>query len=234
MGFHWQCRYEPPNASVVLRDAGDAILKFPQDFQLVGRIKKQKGVENISFWLPQAPPGFVALGCIACRGPPKLSEFSSLRCIRSDMVTSDQFPEESLCEISEPKFTSEPFSIWTIGSEVGTFLVRSGSRKPPKRFALKLAYPITSGRSDDIVIDAKIGTFSAAVFDDYGGLVRTLGQFEHYFFEQQKCIMYLTPECKDSFKFPILFISIMQNVKLIVSVTIKLEFCRWFHCSTFL
>lgn len=93
------------------------------------------------------------------------------------MVTFDQFPEESLWEISDLNLTSEPFSIWTVGSEVRTFLVRSGMRKPPKRFALKLADPNASSRSDDTVIDAKIGTFSAALFDDYGGLVRTLGQF---------------------------------------------------------
>lgn len=38
-------------------------------------------------WMPIAPPGYVALGCVAERGPSPPS-LSSVRCIRSDMVTS--------------------------------------------------------------------------------------------------------------------------------------------------
>ncbi|XP_058084436.1 uncharacterized protein LOC131232245 isoform X2 [Magnolia sinica] len=164
--------YEPPNTSVVLHDSGDeAFLKAPQDFHLVGRIKKHKGVESISFWFPEAPPGFVALGCIACKGSPKHADFSALRCIRFDMVTGDQFPEESIWDTSDVRFTLEPFSIWPVGNEVGTFIVRSGFRRPPKRFALKLADPNASSSSDNTVIDAEIRTFSAALFDDYGGLM---------------------------------------------------------------
>lgn len=87
------------------------------------------------------------------------------------MVTSDQFLEESIWDTSDVKPTTEPFSIWTTANEGGTFIVRTGSRRPPKRFALRLAGPIASG-SDDTIIDAEIGTFSAALFDDYGGSVR--------------------------------------------------------------
>ncbi|XP_042521356.1 uncharacterized protein LOC122094829 [Macadamia integrifolia] len=62
--------YEPPNTAIVLHDSGD-LFKAPTDFQLVGQIKKQRGIENISFWFPQAPPDFVSLGCIACKGTPE-------------------------------------------------------------------------------------------------------------------------------------------------------------------
>ncbi|KAJ7944655.1 pleckstrin-likey (PH) domain-containing protein [Quillaja saponaria] len=129
--------YEPPNTSVVLHDTGDDLLRVPIDFQLVGQIKKQRGMESISFWLPQAPPGFVSLGCVACKGTPKQHEFSTLRCIRSDM---------------------------------GPLLSVAGFKKPPRRFALKLADSNIASGSDDTVIDAEIRTFSAALFDDYGGL----------------------------------------------------------------
>ncbi|XP_073111690.1 uncharacterized protein [Elaeis guineensis] len=163
--------YEPPNSAIVLHDTGDdTILKTPQDFQLVGHIKKHRGVESISFWLPQAPPGFVALGCVASKGSLKHDEFGPLRCIRSDMVTGDQFAEESIWDTSDSK-VSGPFSLWSVGTELGTFLVRSGFRKPPKRFALKLAGPAVSSGSDNTVIDAEIKTFSTAIFDDYGGLM---------------------------------------------------------------
>ena len=165
-------RYEPPNTCIVLYDAGDEeLFKAPLGFQLVGQIKKQRRMENISFWLPQAPPGYVSLGCIACKGSPKQQDFCTLRCLRSDMVTGDQFLEESVWDTSDAKFSIEPFSIWVVANELGTFVIRGGSRKPPRRFALKLANPYLHSGSDDTVIDAEIRTFSAALFDDYGGLV---------------------------------------------------------------
>ncbi|XP_050223282.1 uncharacterized protein LOC126673249 [Mercurialis annua] len=164
--------YEPPNTCVVLHDTGDQeLFKAPLDYQLVGQVKKKRGMDSISFWILQAPPGFVSLGCIACKGSPKLYDFSKLRCMRSDMVAGDQFLEESVWDTSETKATGESFSIWTAGNELGTFIARSGFKKPPRRFALRLADPTSPSGSDDIVIDAEIGTFSAAIFDDYGGLM---------------------------------------------------------------
>ncbi|KAI3918587.1 hypothetical protein MKX01_041907, partial [Papaver californicum] len=164
--------YEPPNTCVVLHDTGDeALFRNPVDFQAVGQIKKQRGAESISFWLPLAPPGYVSLGCVACKGSPKQDDMSLFRCIRSDMVTGGQFLEESIWDSSDTKVTTGPFSIWTVGDELGTFLVRSGFRKPPKRFALRLADVAVASGSDDTVVDAEMRTFSLAVFDDYGGLM---------------------------------------------------------------
>ncbi|GMH29787.1 hypothetical protein Nepgr_031630 [Nepenthes gracilis] len=163
--------YEPPNSCIALQDVGDDLLRAPLDFQMVGQVKKQRGMESISFWLPQAPPGFVSLGCIACKGSPKNSDFSSLRCIRSDMVTGDRFSEESIWDTSDARLRTEPFSIWTVDNELGTFLVHSGYKKPPKRLALKLADQSITAGPDDTVIDAEISTFSAALFDDFGGLM---------------------------------------------------------------
>lgn len=189
-------RYEPPNSCVVFHDANEEeLLKPPLDFQLVGQIKKQRGLDNISFWLPQAPPGFVSLGCVACKGSPKQNDFSMLRCIRSDMVTGDQFLEESVWDTSDGKLSAETFSIWTAGNELGTFIVRSGSKKPPKRFALKLADQNVPSISDDTIIDAEIKTFSASLFDDHGGLVRTcisicfayLSEYNYLFLVEQHC-----------------------------------------------
>lgn len=168
-----ELRYEPPCSSAVLEDNGDGtILKPPIDFQLVGKIKKQRGVENIALWLPQAPPGFVSLGCIASKGNPKSSEFDAFRCIRNDMVTGDKFPDECLWDTSSAHLTADTFSIWTVGGESGTFIVRSGLRKPPKRLALKLLKSDLSCWTDSIVINTEITTFSAAFYDDFVGLVR--------------------------------------------------------------
>ncbi|XP_073352999.1 uncharacterized protein [Aegilops tauschii subsp. strangulata] len=163
--------YEPPNSAVVLRDTGeDTFLRAPESYKIVGQIKKHRGRDGISFYYPQAPPGFVALGCVASKGPPTKEDFSMLRCIRSDMVTGGQFSEESVWDSRGSK-TSENFSLWTVDEDAGTFLVRSEFRKPPRRLALKLAGPPISSSSDNIIIDAVIKTFSAVSFDDYGGMM---------------------------------------------------------------
>jgi vacuolar protein sorting-associated protein 13A/C len=112
----------------------------------------------------------VALGCVVSRSPPTNEDFGLLRCVRSDMVTGGQFSDESVWDSSNVR-SSEHFSLWTIDKDVGTFLVRSGNRKPPRRLALKLVGPPTSSSSDNIIIDAEIKIFSAVSFDDYGGMV---------------------------------------------------------------
>lgn len=174
-----ELRFEPPNTSIVLHNTRDEeLFKAPLGFQLVGQIKKQRGMENISFWLPQAPPGFVSLGCIACKGTPKQQDFSALGCMRIDMVTGDQFLEESAWDSSDARLITEPFSIWMVGNELGTFIVRSGFKRPPRRFALKLADSFVTSGSDNTVIDAEVRTLSIAVFDDYAGLVSKLLQLE--------------------------------------------------------
>ncbi|XP_023553987.1 uncharacterized protein LOC111811402 [Cucurbita pepo subsp. pepo] len=164
--------FERPNTSIILNHTGDEELyKTPLDFQLVGQIKKQKGMEDISFWLPQAPAGFVSLGCIACKCKPKQQDFSALGCVRMDMVAWDQFLEESAWDFSDARLITEPFSIWIVGNELGTFIVRSGSKRPQRSFNLKLVDSHVTSGSDNTVIDAEVRTFSIAVFDDYAGLM---------------------------------------------------------------
>ncbi|KAI3710546.1 hypothetical protein L2E82_40329 [Cichorium intybus] len=165
--------YEPPNSCIVLPE-DDEPFKPPIGFQIVGQIKKHKGAESMSLWLPQAPPGYVSLGCVAFKGTPKQSDFSCLRCMRSDMVTGDEFLEDSIWDTSDIRFTKESFSIWGVGNELGTFMVRSGFKKPPRRFAVKLVDSDTPTASDDTVVDAEIRTFSLALFDDYGGMMTPL------------------------------------------------------------
>ncbi|KAM7253783.1 hypothetical protein ACFE04_031465 [Oxalis oulophora] len=163
--------YEPPNSCVVLHDTEDnELLKPPLDLKFVSQIKKQRGLDSVSFWLPQAPPGYVSLGCVACRGPQKQTDFSKLRCIRNDMVTGDKFFEQSVWDSSDARLRTEPFSIWLVDNKLATFIVRPGLKKPPRRFAMKLADSNSHGE-DNTVVDAEIGTFSAALFDDYGGLM---------------------------------------------------------------
>lgn len=171
--FSFNFRYEPPSTCVIPRDTGDSRLFRPAcGFKLCGHIKKEKGAISVSFWLPQAPPGFVSLGCIASKGSPKQDDLGSLRCIRNDLVTASVFPEESIWDSSDTGTASEPLSIWGLNNEACTFFARSGLKRPPKRFALRLADSSVPDNADDTVIDVEMKTFSAAVYDDYAGLVR--------------------------------------------------------------
>lgn len=103
------------------------------------------------------------------------------------MVTGDQFLEESVWDSSDSRLMTGPFSIWAVGNELGTFIVRSGFKKPPRRFALKLADSNVPSGSDDTVVDAEIGTFSVALFDDYGGLVRILYSKDLHIHSSENC-----------------------------------------------
>ncbi|KAK4727250.1 hypothetical protein R3W88_032167 [Solanum pinnatisectum] len=100
--------------------------------------------------MPHPPTGFVSAGCIACKGAPNQSDFGSLRCTRSDMVPGDQFLEQSIWDTSDTKFTKKAFSLWVIGDEL-----------TDRDMASDLG---------DMVVDTEIRTFSAVLFDEYGGL----------------------------------------------------------------
>lgn len=167
--------YEPPNVCLALHDFIDGTaLRSPLDFQKVGHINKRSGMDSISFWFPQAPPGYVSLGCIASKSTTKPEEINLLRCVRSDLVSGDQFPDNSIWDTTEIKHMREGFSIWTLDNELGTFIVRNGFKRPPKRFGMRLAGQRVSTESDDLVIDAEVRGLSATLFDDFGGLMAPL------------------------------------------------------------
>ncbi|CAA6669756.1 unnamed protein product [Spirodela intermedia] len=150
-----------PNTCVIPRDTGDSTLLKPAcGFQLGGHINKEKGVISVSFWLPQAPLALFPWGALRL-----------LRCIRHDLVTASAFPDESIWDSSDTERAAEPFSIWGVGNEACTFFARNGLKRPPKRFALRLADPSASSGADDTVIVVEMKTFSAAVYDDYAGLM---------------------------------------------------------------
>lgn len=87
---HRVCRYEPPVGGLVMRDDGTGRLARPLGFKarahLVG-----KNIEEASVWLPVAPPGYVALGCVGSRGfnPP---DPDCVRCVRMDLVNQVRCP----------------------------------------------------------------------------------------------------------------------------------------------
>ncbi|XP_078437793.1 pleckstrin homology (PH) domain-containing protein isoform X2 [Wolffia australiana] len=164
--------YEPPNVCMVAHDIGDCTLLKPAcGVQNIGRIRKDKGPTSVSFWLPQAPPGFVSLGCIVSKGKPKQEDISAYRCLRTDLVAAGTFTEESIWDSSDIDTMVETLSLWGVDNEARTFFARKGLKGPPKRLAFKFLGLSTSDSRDDAKIDFEIKTFSVAVYDDYAGLM---------------------------------------------------------------
>ncbi|MCD7460935.1 hypothetical protein HAX54_044838 [Datura stramonium] len=140
-------------------------------------------LERLSMWHPIT--GMVYFGDVAVQGYESpntcivLHESDELYKATSDFKlvgqikkhrSVDTFLEQSFWDTSDAKFMKEPFSLWVIGDELGLFIVRSGFKEPPKRVALKLADRDVARRRDDMLVDSGIRIFSAALFDDCGGL----------------------------------------------------------------
>ena len=126
----------------------------------------------MSIWLPQPPPGFVSLGCIASKGTLKQEELGSFRCVRADLITSSTFADERTWDSLDTETEIESFSIWGVRNEAFTFIARKGLKRPANRLALNIVDPSISDGPDNTTIDLEMKTFSASVYDDYAGLVR--------------------------------------------------------------
>ncbi|CAM6084054.1 unnamed protein product [Calypogeia fissa] len=166
--------YEPPSIGLVLHDAVErGLLSKPERFMDRGQLPRRRGVGAVSFWLPLAPPGYVALGCVAGTGSSPDPD-NLVRCVRSDLVIGSNFSAPSLWETSDTKLRDVELSIWQVENQASSFLVQRGSKHPPKRLALSLADLKKSNAPDNLVIEAEVKQISATVFDDFGGLMAPL------------------------------------------------------------
>lgn len=91
-------RLTPPSQAVMAISSTSKFSQKPVGFELLWSTrgdtetgadadKNDADSELCCVWMPVAPQGYVALGCVAERGPSPPS-LSLVRCIRSDMVTS--------------------------------------------------------------------------------------------------------------------------------------------------
>ncbi|PTQ34792.1 hypothetical protein MARPO_0076s0036 [Marchantia polymorpha] len=109
--------------------------------------------ETWSIWLPIAPPGYSAVGCVVERGtsPPLLSV---VHCIRSDLLTSGSISD---CIYYIPPGTREEqksgCSFWRVENVVGSFYAHSSVEPPPKSFLCDLRevlrYGLDSSGNED-------------------------------------------------------------------------------------
>ncbi|KAL2636221.1 hypothetical protein R1flu_007700 [Riccia fluitans] len=80
---------EPPAVAVVYKNK-DGIFAKPTGYDLVWRNWKDGFMEHISIWMPRAPQGFVALGCVALAGYLE-PEDDSCWCIRETLTEHTEF-----------------------------------------------------------------------------------------------------------------------------------------------
>lgn len=115
-------------------------VKKPVGFLLMGSFTSNQGLgggeghtvagSDCSLWMPIAPPGYTALGCVAHVGnqpPPS----HVVHCLRSDLVTSTTYSD---CLISCPSHIhlASGFSIWRLDNVIGSFIAHSSTECPPK------------------------------------------------------------------------------------------------------
>ncbi|KAL3505576.1 hypothetical protein ACH5RR_030958 [Cinchona calisaya] len=132
-------RPSPPSQTVVAVSNTYGHVRKPLGFKLIGTFSLIQGSEvlegysnvdcDCSLWLPIAPPGYLALGCVSHGGsqpPPNHIVY----CLRSDLVTSTMSSECIFSAASSSSYTSG-FSIWRLDNAFGSFYAHPLTGNPP-------------------------------------------------------------------------------------------------------
>lgn len=108
-------RLEPPALGIIFRADSPEIAAKPVQFTKVAQITV-KGLDDIFFWYPIAPPGYVSLGCVVSRvdEPPSLESFC---CPRMDLVNQANILEVPISRSASSK-ASQCWSIWKVENQV--------------------------------------------------------------------------------------------------------------------
>ncbi|XP_052204938.1 uncharacterized protein LOC127809843 isoform X2 [Diospyros lotus] len=137
----------PPSHSVMAVSNTYGRVRKPLAFKHIGLLdgKGSRGGEGqsdietgYSLWIPVAPPGYLALGCVAYKGsqpPPNHIVY----CIRSDLVTLTMYSECIYTASSNPCFVNG-FSIWRLDNVLGSFFAHPSADCHPKERCYDLNY----------------------------------------------------------------------------------------------
>ncbi|XP_051130647.1 uncharacterized protein LOC127251100 isoform X2 [Andrographis paniculata] len=133
-------RPSPPSQSVLAVSNTYGRVRKPLGFKLIGLFSSIQGQQteekslndesDCSLWLPVAPPGYLALGCVAhvgSRPPPN----HIVHCIRSDLVTSTTYSECVLNNSGNNLF-EYGFSIWRLDNCLWSFFAHPSAGYPSK------------------------------------------------------------------------------------------------------
>ncbi|KAK3260914.1 hypothetical protein CYMTET_30153, partial [Cymbomonas tetramitiformis] len=137
LGDCMRAGYVPPTSLLVCRErGGTALLAAPTGFTQVWADNGRNG-RSFSLWRPVAPPGYVALGCLASQGHER-PLFSAVRCVRRDLARSlraEQLEPEAraFCETdASGRLGNRPFSVWPLQQSLCTFAAVGDHQPPPE------------------------------------------------------------------------------------------------------
>ncbi|XP_071939359.1 uncharacterized protein [Coffea arabica] len=162
---------EPPPLGIIFKADNPEISSKPVQFTKVAHIG-MKGLDEVFFWYPIAPPGYASLGCIVTQNDeaPNLQLFC---CPRLDLVSQTNVLEMPITKYSSSK-ASQCWSIWKVENQACTFLARSDLKKPSSRLAFAIGDAVKPKTRENITAEMKIRYFSLTVLDSLCGMMTPL------------------------------------------------------------
>ena len=109
---------EPPALGIIFKADNPEISAKPVQFTKVAHIVR-KGVDEVFFWYPIAPPGYASLGCIVSKTY-EAPQMDSFCCPRMDLVNPANILEVPISRSSSSK-ASQCWSIWKVENQVKMF-----------------------------------------------------------------------------------------------------------------
>ncbi|KAK6930330.1 Vacuolar protein sorting-associated protein 13, DH-like domain [Dillenia turbinata] len=162
---------EPPALGMIFKASNPELSAKPVQFTKVAHIAG-KGLDEVFFWFPIAPPGYVSLGCVATTTD-EAPSVELLCCPRMDLISQARILESPISRSSSSK-ASHCWSIWKIENQACTFLARSDLKKPSSRLAHAIGDSVKPRAQENITAEIKIGCFSITVLDSMCGMMTPL------------------------------------------------------------
>ncbi|XP_019431159.1 PREDICTED: uncharacterized protein LOC109338390 isoform X1 [Lupinus angustifolius] len=162
---------EPPALGIIFKNDNPDISLKPVQFTKVSHIGG-KGVDEIFFWYPIAPPGYVSLGCVVTRTD-EAPRADLLCCPRMDLVSQANIHEVPLSRSSSSR-APQCWSIWKVENQACTFLARSDLKKPSSRLAYIIGDSVKPKTEENINAELKLRFFSITILDSLCGMMRPL------------------------------------------------------------
>ncbi|CAN8243432.1 unnamed protein product, partial [Cochlearia groenlandica] len=103
-----------------------------------GNDQSASGNNDCSLWMPVAPAGYTAMGCVANLGsepPPDHIVY----CLRSDLVSSSSF-SECIYTVPSSSLLESGFSMWRADNVLGSFYAHSSTAAPSKQYSPGLSH----------------------------------------------------------------------------------------------
>ncbi|XP_077211040.1 calcium-dependent lipid-binding family protein isoform X2 [Tasmannia lanceolata] len=162
---------EPPALGVVFKCDSSGISAKPVQFTKVAHVVG-KGIDEVFFWYPIAPPGYASLGCIVSRTD-EAPRTDSFCCPRMDLVSQANISDVPISRSSSSK-GSHCWSIWKVENQAWTFLARSDLRRPSNRLAYSIGDYVKPKTRENVSGEMKLQCFSLTVLDSLCGMMAPL------------------------------------------------------------